>query len=179
MSDTLAAAPATKPETEMQMVECLYVGRRVLSSGKLAEGYMTVEQAGEIPVSEWERFESAVSLFEPGKKSKAHARSGAVVGGVYKMEAKLTDGRITTAKTGTREYLRRYDNHETVVECEVKDNAAAMHERSARIMAKLKTDSVLVEELRGLRGLYKRTPYADRPALELLVLNALRRESRT
>lgn len=177
VSDTFSAAVETapKPETEMQTVECLFTGRRVLRDGKLGEGYMTVEQADAIPASEWDRFEAAVSLFAEGKRIKGNARSLGVVGGVYKMEVKLTDGKVTTAKTGSKEYVRRYEKHDVVVACEVKDDAAKMHQRSAAMMTKLRSDSVLAGELDGLRSLYTRTPYADRLALELLVLESMRR----
>lgn len=162
---------------ELSPVECLFVGRRVLASGKLAEGYVPVETVSGIPPDDWDRFEAEVSLFAEAKRSKAAPRTGAVVGGVYKMDVKVVAGRITTAKTGSREFLRRHEDKTVVAACEVRDNAASMHVRSTRIMNKLKGDSMLAQELRMLRGLYKRTPYADRMALELVVLNALRKET--
>lgn len=159
---------------DLQTIECLYVGRRVLSNGKLAEGYLTLEQAGAHAPAEWDRFENEVSLFEATKRSKARARSGAVVGGVYKMEVALTDGKITTARTAAREFMRLYENRDIVLSCETRDDAADLHVRNARLMTKLKDDDTLMNKLSQLRALYQRTPYADRMALELLVLGALR-----
>lgn len=125
-------------------------------------------------MDDWTQFENAVSLFAGSKRSKGHARSGAVVGGVYKMEVELADGRIKTAKTTSRDFVRRYEDKAVVVACETRDDAANMHSRTTRIMAKLRDDQMLAGELRMLRSLYKRTPYADRMALELIVLDALR-----
>lgn len=158
----------------LQTVECLYVGRRVLANGKLAEGYLTAELAKSLADAGAPVFERAVSLFAMGKRSKGHARSAAVVGGVYKIEAELVDGRINTAKTASREFVRRYEDKAVVVECQTRDDAADTHARAARVMAKLMKDDLLTGELRMLRRLYQRTPHADKMALELLVLKSLR-----
>lgn len=158
----------------LQTVECLYVGRRVLANGKLAEGYLTAELAKSLTDAGAHVFERAVSLFDAPKRSKGHAKSGAVVGGVYKMEVELVDGRVNTAKPASREFVRRYEDKAVVVECETRDDAADMHARTARMMTKLKNDDMVGRELSMLRRLYLRTPHADRTALELLVLKSLR-----
>ena len=155
---------------ELQKVECLYVGLRELGNGKLAEGYLTLECAKGLDVDAWDVAERAVSLFE----RKGRASVPLIVGGIYHMEVKLEGDRINTAKTNGKEYLRRWDKREWITAWEVRHDAAQTADRVRKVAERVKKDPMIDAELVALRGLYQRTPYADRTALEMLVLRRMR-----
>lgn len=144
-------------------IPCIYVGVRSLTSGKLADGFVLQSNPEQPP-----------SLFERKKKDMAR-----VVGGAYDMKGMITDGMIRTLVTNGGTLTGRWAGKpELVVEWEVADQAAKAKDRERKLVARLKDESKLAQEIATLRRVYHRTPFADRTAFELMVLHELRKSAR-
>ena len=163
--------------TDTTPIDVVYVGKRGLEKGGLADAWVTLAflsdltKPGDDPFV-WEKLEQATSLFDT--KKQKHVQP-AIIGGVYTMDAALTDGRITTARTGTRKFLRRLDDAELIARLDGVDSAERARDKSAKQLAKLKSDHALEGDLQALRRHYHRIPFPDRTAFELTVLSYIRK----
>ena len=103
------------------------------------------------------------------KTTKFH---GGVVGGLYEIEAKSDGG---TARLGTAKYIGKIENVAHIVALEVKERAAHAVEACERRQAKDKADKEYFKALDPIRGLYQRSSWNEKRAIELCVLEYLRR----
>jgi hypothetical protein len=140
--------------------EVLYIGRRQLSSGKLAEAWVPAESPG-----------VQASLFAPTKTKTMPL----VIGAVYRMDAVVTDNTITNARMGKREYVRMNGDDAAQAGWEALDRTASIGLRTTKQLEKLKGQSALEQDLLALRRHYHKLPWSDRIAFEVLILSEIRK----
>jgi hypothetical protein len=164
-----------QPE-ELSTVLVLYVGRRELSAkGKTGEAYMTLNHFerfnGSPEQHHWSAFDKQTSLFPPTRK----AQSPAIVGGIYEIPATLNDdGRLSTAVTGKRKFVRMIINEQWRTLLNARDEANAANIKVERQLNTLKADKRIDRELARLRMYWAGLHPTERAAFELAVLRRLR-----
>lgn len=144
-------------------LKVIFAGARRLTDGKLADAFVPLADP-----------RSPMSLFERGKKTVSR-----LVGGVYSMKGTVEDASVKTLATAGGTFTGRWaGDSELVVEWEAADAAAKVKDRERKLVARLKSEPKLAQEMATLRRVYHRTPFADRAAFELMVLGELRKMPR-
>lgn len=153
-----------KPD-DLPTLAVVYMGQRLLTDGKLGDTFVLLDT---LRAAEAGQVEEIASAFE-AKRKAAH-----VVGGVYRVPVKVTDGRITTMRTGSLLFDKQLDD-DRLADWEARDAAAKTRLREMQIAKRLKTDRAIDREIAALRALYRRLPYGDKQAFEVWLLHAIRR----
>jgi hypothetical protein len=158
---------ATAPDAGKQQAECVYLGRRTLSDGKLGEAWIPLALFDQFP----DQAEAHSSLF----KFKRFDRR--VIGGVYLCTVKLGDnGSLNSLAVGA--FQRQLDRSAMLTAWRASDTAADQRKRQADLEKRLAEDDGLEQELRNLRIAWLAVPPGDRLAFEMMVLRRLRSPKR-
>lgn len=140
--------------------KAIYVGVRLLTNGKLADGFVLQDAS-----------EQEASLFNRDRKSVPR-----VVGGVYEMHGVVENNSIKSVAVREGTFLGRLSGKgELVVGWEAANEAAKQRDRERKLAERLKKEPRLAQEIATLKRVYRRLPFGDRTAFELMVLGELKR----
>lgn len=174
----------TETKSELTPAECVFIGQRQTSDGKLSECWIALDTLTKIVADEAnkvisdELIERVASRFTVKRGRGGHP---SIVGGIYTMNVRIEGDSIQSASLTGKKYVRPYpsqsddDDNGLVTHWRALDSAAKMEHTSLAQAEKLKSNPPLERELKELRAHYLRLPYKDRAAFELTVLNSLRR----
>lgn len=172
---TWPTAPAETPPTEPknEAFEAVFLGRRVLSNGKLGEAWLPFDMLADLTPDQYDLLDRAASLFDPPKRGATPR----IVCGVYMVEGERdpTTRRIRKLVTNSPKFERRHGDMAWVYALDARDTANKTEHDAAKRLDKLKADKPLEAELRRLKAAYKACHPGERTGFELAVLAYLRR----
>lgn len=157
---------------QMEIVEVVYLGFRQLKNNKKAQAYILLSEFNKLQESsekEVQILERANSIFEAKKEKEG------VIGAIYDMKCKIEDNKITTASTSTKTYKQLIPNHEWRKVLDGIDLAQRTRYKHELQIIKVGANHAIESDIKSLREIYHKLPYADRTAFEMTILNLIRR----
>lgn len=160
--------------SELQTIDAIYVGRRLIQGNKLGEAYIPVSLLEDYvtDTQAWDHLNHNASLFAIAKKN---AWPG-IVGGVFeiKCELDLETGRIQKIISATRKFKELYHSEDWRLAMASRDEANYNMYKQELSKKKLAGRSDLKNELTRLRMAYKSCAPQERLGFEMAVLSYLR-----
>lgn len=158
---------------EIKPISVIYIGRTKTSDNKIGAKFLTIEQYREAKTLE--EIEEVCSLF--AAKERELPRS---VGTVYKINGLIKGGRLFKANVGSCSFDPiENDKHIVRVDWtavwEARSESFRVAARAEKLHAAIIKDEKLPKLLRSLRHQYGSTDRLGKLALEVVVLDILRR----
>lgn len=150
---------------ELETAEIVFVGAATLQGGSIGSIF--------VPLRLFEEFEASGNDFARMIRSPYKDKPNRVIGGVYSARAKI-DGDSIAQLGKSLTFLRRID-HPIVQRWEIQSKAIELAGKKAQLEKRAKSNLAIVPEIQNLARLLTNSG-SDRPMMELVIMELIRRE---